>query len=343
MFLLELKFASQLVCRFKYTKKVGRDSWRFACPICGDSKKSKKTRGNLFPHNGHLFFKCFNCGVSKSFKYFLKEIDAVMYDEFLLESIRGTSKRNDLANKNDVEKALKESKTSISDRFDKTDVLNGLKPIKLCANPIQKVVTDRNICLDTFGKYIFFSDCFLSYIKKFQPEKFNGEIKQDYPRIAIVSFDEFDRPIFVQFRKLLSNDTMPKYMTLKFKDVEKIFGLDRINKSLLTYITEGPFDSMFLDNAVAVAGSDLLTSIEKYGKITKPCFIFDNEPRSPIIVKKIENVLSIGYKVVLYDTHNTFKDLNDMVLGGINVKEMVERRTFSGIRAKLEFNKWKKV
>jgi len=343
MFLLELKYASILITRFKYHKKIGRDSWRFACPICGDSKKSRKTRGNLFPHNGHLFFKCFNCGVSKSFRNFLKEIDSCMFDQFLLESLKGQSKRKDSPDKL-VKDAIKSSSDNISKHFDKVSVLSGLEPLKLCPNTIQNCVSKRKICIDTFGKYLFYTDAFLHFIKKFQPDKFKGEIKRDYPRIAIVAFDEYDRPIFIQFRQLISSDPMPKYMTLKFQqDHEKIFGIDRINKKQLTYITEGPFDSMFLDNAIAVAGSDLLTAIEKYGKITNPCFVFDNEPRSPIIVKKIENVLSIGHKVVLYDTYNTFKDLNDMVLGGINVKEMVKRRTFSGIRAKLEFNKWKKV
>jgi len=37
------------------------------------------------------------------------------------------------------------------------------------------------------------------------------------------------------------------------------------------------------------------------------------------------------------------KDINDMVLEGINVNKLLKERTFKGIRAKLELSKWKKI
>ena len=37
------------------------------------------------------------------------------------------------------------------------------------------------------------------------------------------------------------------------------------------------------------------------------------------------------------------KDINDMVLGGHDVKNVLESNTFSGLQAKLKFNTWKKI
>ena len=45
---------------FKY---LGRNVWRFSCPLCGDSKKNKtKARGFLFAKGDVIFYKCHNCG-----------------------------------------------------------------------------------------------------------------------------------------------------------------------------------------------------------------------------------------------------------------------------------------
>ena len=37
------------------------------------------------------------------------------------------------------------------------------------------------------------------------------------------------------------------------------------------------------------------------------------------------------------------KDLNDMVLSGLDVQEMVKSNIYSGLEAKLKLNEWKKV
>ena len=55
------------------------------------------------------------------------------------------------------------------------------------------------------------------------------------------------------------NPTQMRYITVMLeKDAPKIYGLDKINESKPIFIVEGPFDSLFLDNSVAMAGSDIL-------------------------------------------------------------------------------------
>ncbi len=57
--------------------------YRFRCPYCGDSQKSKaKARGHVVEKWGKRFFKCHNCGLSKSFDEFLKDMDAELYAEY---------------------------------------------------------------------------------------------------------------------------------------------------------------------------------------------------------------------------------------------------------------------
>ena len=54
----------------------------------------------------------------------------------------------------------------------------------------------------------------------------------------------------------------------------KVYGLNRVDLNKTVYITEGPFDSMFIDNAIAMAGADVDWDLIK-GK--DAVFVYDNE------------------------------------------------------------------
>ena len=120
----------------------------------------------------------------------------------------------------------------------------------------------------------------------------------------------------------------------------KIFGLDRIDTQKPIYIVEGPFDSTFIKNSVAMAGSD--ADIRTFGW-SDHIWIFDNEPRNREIVNRISKVVDRGDKVVIWPSKIKEKDINDMHLAGIDVQNVVDSNVYSGLEAKLKFNDWKKV
>jgi hypothetical protein len=119
----------------------------------------------------------------------------------------------------------------------------------------------------------------------------------------------------------------------------KIFGQDRVNYDERLFVTEGPFDSMFIKNGLAMAGSDV--SLSQFSKDT--VFVFDNEPRNREIVAKYEKIIKAGYSVVIYPNGVVEKDLNDMSLAGRDVQNIVECNIYSGLEATLKLNNWKKV
>ena len=58
--------------------------YRFRRPYCGDSQKNQsKARGHVVEKWGKRFFKCHNCGLSKTFDQFLKDMDAKLYAEYV--------------------------------------------------------------------------------------------------------------------------------------------------------------------------------------------------------------------------------------------------------------------
>ena len=87
------------------------------------------------------------------------------------------------------------------------------------------------------------------------PEKFQN-INIDYPRLVIPFFDKSGKMFAYQGRAF--GNEQPRYITLKLEDnKEKIYGLERIDFEDHVYVVEGPLDSLFLDNCLAVAGADL--------------------------------------------------------------------------------------
>jgi hypothetical protein len=120
----------------------------------------------------------------------------------------------------------------------------------------------------------------------------------------------------------------------------KIYGLDNIRKDAPVYITEGPFESTFIRNSIAMCGAD--ANVDRWG-ISNPVWIYDNEPRNIEIVRRIGNTIDSGDSVVIWPNGIYYKDINDMVMSGLDVQSVIESNTYSGLEAKLKFNTWKKI
>ena len=172
------------------------------------------------------------------------------------------------------------------------------------------------------------------------------------PRMVIPFFDENGKLIAAQGRALGQNEL--RYITVKIhEDNSKIYGLDRWKSEEYTYIVEGPIDSMFLPNCLAVAGGDLHNV-----KINKELcvLIFDNEPRNTETVKKLMNAIQNNWRVVIWDKYDHYpggylgpgkgKDINDLVIKGFSKEEILEfinKNTFKGLKADWAAREWRNV
>ena len=123
-------------------------------------------------------------------------------------------------------------------------------------------------------------------------------------------------------------------------DAPKVFGLEQIDKTKTVYVTEGPFDSTFIRNSIAMCGAD--GDVRGWG-ISSPVWVYDNEPRSNEILRRIESTIDRGESVVIWPQKIKEKDINDMVLSKYDIMSILESNTYSGLEAKVKFNNWKKV
>ena len=83
---IDSKYIGLVSARLGKFKRTKDNLYNFRCPFCGDSKKHKnKARGYLFQKKGDFIFKCHNCGASKGFSTFLKEIDPTLHGQYTME------------------------------------------------------------------------------------------------------------------------------------------------------------------------------------------------------------------------------------------------------------------
>ena len=319
---VDVKYINLISARFQKFKKIKNNLYNFRCPICGDSQKNKsKARGYLYQVKNNTNFKCHNCGVNISFNNFLKQIDSVIYKQYTFEKFKdGKTGKNFTAD----EPVFKFEAPKFKPKLDLP---------KASLNPnAKKYLENRKLNPDKF----YYTDQFKSWTNSLK-DVFDDTTK-DEPRIIIHLFYQ---NTLVGFQGRALGLSKIKYITVMLNDdAPKIYGLDEIEKNKTVYITEGPFDSTFISNAIALCGAD--GDVSKWG-IGDCVWIYDNEPRNAEIHSRISRVIDRGEKVVIWPSFLREKDINDMILSGLNVQDMIESNTYSGLEAKLKFTTWKKI
>jgi hypothetical protein len=130
---------------------------------------------------------------------------------------------------------------------------------------------------------------------------------------------------------------------LEIENAPKIFGLSRIKPGSKTLVVEGPIDSLFLPNCVAMGGADLSDCDLDRRSTT---FVFDNEPRNREIINRMSKVIDRGYGLCVWGSDVVDKDINEMVLSGHSPRELYEyilAHTYRGLKAQLQLSRYKNV
>ena len=327
---IDVKYINLISSRLPKFKKVKPHLYNFRCPICGDSQKHKnKARGYLYRVKNNTNYKCHNCGISVSFNSFLKDLDPETHKEYVFEKFKdGKSGKNFVAEKpEEIFSKLDSSKPN----FKKKVTID--LPSAFDINTSKVYLESRAIFRGNF----YYAENFQDFVNTIKPGTFSNT-KYGEERI-VIPLVRNEKLIGIQGRALSSNPI--KYLTIMLDDdAPKIYGLDKIDTTKPIYIIEGPFDSTFVENSVAMCGADI--DIGSFGW-SDYIWVYDNEPRNREINNRISRTIDRGEKVVIWPSNIKQKDINDMVLSGHNVQEIVESNVYQGLQANLKFTTWKKI
>ena len=335
-YFLQVSYAKQLgstLERFK-VKKESPFLAAARCPICGDSAKTQsKTRFTIYEKNHDLNCMCFNCGLSTTLVSYLKIHNQQLFNEFMFEKFRSNS-TEPIIKTRDPPKPKKITKPII-DLPLITDLPEN--------HPARLYIESRKLPNYPF----YFAEQFYKFSSQHNDDFKSNE--KDEPRIIIPFFDRAGN-IFAYQGRDLSGRAKQKYITVKINPkTPLLFGYKTIDINESMLLVEGPIDSLFLPNCIASVNASLSATAKWFlaGINKNPSaltLILDNEPRNAAVVKEYERAIESRYKIVIWPKiAERCKDINDLVINGIDPVQLIKKNTYQGLEAQLMFNEWKKL
>jgi hypothetical protein len=312
-------------------KELEKYKFNFRCPICLDSKVSKKkARGYAIQHKTKdcLYVYCHNCNYTASFFYFIKElndkgiIDALLFNSYVFQAKNDREYTDVITFKEKKKEVVKENKFLLNVKRFKED------------SDVRQYLIKRKV--EDFND-IYFSLNLKHYVNNFYTKKYQNEY--DLPRIVFPIMNDNELVGF-QGRNIYSNEY--RYLNVKLNEHFFVYKKKDIDKSKIVLITEGIFDCLMLDNSLAMLGSDLNDEIlEKFDKVI---FVYDNEKRNEEILKKYKKVIhKEGIGLFIWPKSIKYKDVNEWALyeDKHKIQEVIMENSYFGKLEKyLHFVNW---
>jgi transcription elongation factor Elf1 len=337
---LDVRYARQLnLEQFSETQK---NYFNFRCPICGDSAKSKtKKRGWLIPTQDKqgLFFNCFNCSASMSMSFFIYKVDAALLKIY---------NRDKFEEANGFVKTRVEEKPKIEIKSE--TVKNIISVIKLpCTHGAYQYLEKRKV-EKKYWDEIYYTDNYKKWVvENYLPDKYKHTGYEDH-RIVFPLYTTRGELIGFQGRSLNPDDDI-RFLTVKIRETDYpvCYGLNKL--SILEpyiFIVEGIFDSLVLNNSIAMLKSNInLKFVMEHLDYKNVIFIFDNEPRNREIVKNYDRIASVeDFGLFIWPKNIGVKDLNELAVKNNwdqnTMVEFIKKNTIFGkLRKMLQLSNWK--
>lgn len=278
-----------------------RGKYQFRCNVCKDSQKSlkKKRAWILSPKKDKpAMFKCFNCSVVMPAEVWLKTYFPVYYREYMKDCLKSSNNQLPSITTEFLNKKEQETDKIYKERDDVKHFI----PIKKGSGKL-------------FDAAIAFS------VERLIPESiwetFFVCLEGKYAERLIIPFFDKNKSIYYFQARSLTNKE-PKYLNRTENKQDSIFNIYNIDVRKPVIVLEGPIDSMFVKNSVAILGLDF--SDDVMNKLSQmDCFyLLDNDVAGR---KASEKLLKEGRKVFLWSKFSQSfpearecKDINDFII-----------------------------
>ena len=334
---IENKYASLLSSHLDRFKRIN-NGYNFRCPVCGDSQTNKfKARGYLLSKGNTLIYYCHNCHYSANFNNFLQKINPILHKDYVIESFPNNKRESQQVVNVDTTKPIFNSSLKPLRKLKKISQLRWDHSVKT-------YILNRKIP-NPYHAQLYYCPDFDAWVDYVVPGFYT--LPKNDKRIIIPFLDQHGTLFGFQGRSTNPNNSM-RYITIMLDNTApKVFGLNNVDMNKKFYVFEGPIDSMFIHNSIAVAGSDITSVLKQLNANKQNAIIcYDNEPRSKEIVAKIQKTIDEGYNVCFWPENIKHKDVNDMVMAGINIadiKMLIDQNNYNNLEAKVRYTSWKKI
>lgn len=316
----------------KYNKF--NNTYQCGCPICREGKSLGRKKRCYYTPDKNLVY-CHNCGWSSTPYNWIRQVSGMDHDDISKELVDGEYDYVDITN-NDNE-FICENIPSLPE-----DCVNLFDPIQ-----INYWSTDSN-----FKKLISYMEERRLFVAANRPDAYYFTFKDNiHKNRLIIPFKDVNGDIvYYQSRKIFDWDDKPKY-TSKINGHRTLFGIDKLDPSDNDiFIFEGPIDSTFVKNAIAVGGisekgeimfSDTQEEQWKSLLFYRKIWVLDSQWIDKTSLVKSEALIKAGESVFIWPEKfgKKYKDFNaicsDKKINQISKKFILDN-TYTGIQGEIK-------
>jgi Straboviridae DNA primase len=303
---------------------------------------TRKARGFLYDKEGSTYFFCHNlCGGMK-FSTFIKRLDALLYQEWRMETLQSQGKTS--PNEKEVDYG-----TNAAKRFAISEALSLFHRLPTIASlpddhEGKRILQQRQIP-ESMQRTFRYSPGFKTFVNSILPGKFKDERTNNDGRI-IIPFINADGVLHaLQGRSVSPVEKQMRYICIVIdKNVPCLWGLDRIDFSQRVYVHEGVLDAIFIPNSLAIAGGNFASLQHLHCKDL--VMVYDNEARSKDTKAKMIEAVEQDFGVCVWPSGLFSKDINDMIvkegLTSDYIHYIIDKNIHHGLRAKAAITDWSK-
>lgn len=278
------------------------------CPICKEGKSwGRKKRCFYIPENDNIY--CHNCGWSSKPYNWIKTVSNMSHKEIMEEVSEGDY-----------------------DSLDVGKIMEEVEVPKIPSLPDDCINLMDSMQLKHYASNSMVQSA-IAYIKARRldtainkPDAFYFSLKDSVHRYRLVIpfKDDTGKIVYYQSRKLFEWDKLGNYISKSGGD-KAICGLDAVSlEDNAVFIFEGPFDSFFVKNGIAVAGitkgGHNLTPLQEEQMDTLRFFekiwVLDSQWLDDTAREKTQSLIDQGEKVFFWPEKlgKRFKDFNEMCI-----------------------------
>lgn len=299
------------------------EKYNFRCNVCGDSKRDKyKKRGYILKSEIPWRYYCHNCHVSMPVYKWLKEFFPNNYKTYMKQKMMMGNIRSCDSYDNIKTSAKEKIDPEVEKKYTKY-----FKPILGYPHAVE-FCEKRKIPKDVYSKWYYAENV-----------KENDNKYRD--RIIITFYNDKNKIYYYQGRTL--KGSMLKYLSRK-GDYNSVYNFYLVDRSLPVIILEGPIDSVFVENSVAVTG--LKIGDKNLNNFAYKYYLLDNDEsgkkKSVKLLKERSYVFNWKLFLKDYPCEVPIKDVNDFIIHnkyGIEklTWELIEKYFTKSIYDKLYF------
>lgn len=330
---------------YNYRPKYNRhnNTYQAGCGICREGKSLKTKRRCFYIPKSNTIF-CHNCGWSSNTLNWILHVTGKSFKDIANEVKEFVPDLEDILKENkdipvDIEcKTLPDNSINI---FDESQV-EYYKTNRILLKAL-KIVNDRRIN---------------SAINK-PKQLYLSLTDRDHKNRLVIPFRDFEGNIvFFQSRSITKHDLDNKAKYISNIGAQKtLYGVDQLDYGIDTvYIFEGPINSFFCKNGIAVGGITkgdfMLTSKQQQqmtalkGMFKKFIWCLDSQWIDQTALDKSIKLLETGNKVFVWPKKygTKFKDFNDICISN-KINEIghafIQKNTFEGVEGILKLSECK--